>query len=152
MKGSMVVGTPLSEEEIRELLVKEKTCWLATISVRREPHLIPIHFGFFNGVVHIIFVNNKAKSIRNIENNPRVCFGINVGERAGEIKCVLIYGKADIIDNIDTLKKAYLKILTKYLPSKKEAEEFLQRLVNSGAITKRALVVIKPQKIISWKL
>ena len=147
-----MVSIPLSEEEIRELLAQEKTCWLATVSPKGEPHLIPIHFGFFDGDVHIIFVSNKSKSVRNIENNPSVCFGINVGERAGEIRCVLIRGEAEIIDRIDVLKKAYLKVLTRYLPSKKEAEEFLQKLMISGAITKRTLVVIKPQKIISWKL
>jgi hypothetical protein len=31
-----MVGTPLSEEEIRELLIKEKTCWLATVSPKGE--------------------------------------------------------------------------------------------------------------------
>jgi len=147
-----MVGIPLSEEEIRELLVKEKTCWLATVTSKKEPHLIPIHFGFFDGKVHIIFVNKKSKSVRNIRNNPNVCFGINVGARAGEIRCVLIRGKAEIIDEIDVLREAYLRILTKYLPSKKDSEEFLQKITVSGALTKRTLVVIKPQKIISWKL
>jgi len=147
-----MVGIPLSEEEIRELLVKEKTCWLATIAPKGKPHLIPITFGFFDDKVHIIFVGNKSKSIRNIENNPNVCFGINIGYRAGEIKCVLIRGKARLIDKIDVLKKAHLKILTKYLSSKKEAERFLQKLIASGAIRKRVLLVIEPEKTISWKL
>jgi hypothetical protein len=147
-----MVGTPLSEAEIRELLVEEKTCWLATISPKGEPHLIPIHFGFFDGNVHIIFVSKESKSVRNIEGNPSVCFGINVGERAGEIKCVLIHGKAKIIDDSEMLRKAHFKILTKYLPSRKEAEDVLQKLMASGAIKKRALVVIAPEKTISWKL
>jgi len=148
----VMVGTPLSEVEIHELLVKEKTCWLATVSAKGEPCLIPIHFGFFDGNVHIIFVSNKSKSVRNIENNPKVCFGINVGWKAGEIRCVLIHGKAEIIDEIDALKKAHLRIFTKYLPSEKDAEEFLQKLMTSGAMAKRTLVVIKPRRIISWRL
>jgi hypothetical protein len=148
----MMVGTPLSKAEVHELLAKEKTCWLATITPKGEPHLIPIHFGFFDGNVHIIFVNKKAKSVRNIKSNPNVCFGINVGERAGEIKCVLIHGKAKIIDKLETLRKAHLKILTKYSPSEKDAENFLQKLIASGAIKKRALVIIAPEKTISWKL
>lgn len=147
-----MIGTPLSEAEIRELLVEEKTCWLSTISPKGEPHLIPIHFGFFDGNVHIMFVNKRAKSVRNIESNPSVCFGINIGERAGEIKCVLIHGKAKIIDNPEMSRKAYLKILTKYLPSGKEAEDVLQKLIASGAIRKRVLGVIAPEKTISWKL
>jgi len=147
-----MVGTPLSETEIHELLSEEKTCWLATVSQNGGPHLIPIHFGFFDGNVHIIFVNKRAKSVRNIERHPNVCVGINVGERAGEIKCTLIYGKAKIINNIEMLKKAYSKILKKYLSSEKEAEGFLQKLITSGAIRKRALVVIAPEKTISWKL
>lgn len=147
-----MVGIPLSEEEIHKLLVNEKTCWLATISPKGEPHLIPIHFGFFDGKVHIVFVSRKSKSVRNIENNPSVCFGINIGERAGEIECVLIRGKATIIDGIDVLRKVHLRILTKYSSSKEEAEEFLQKLMASGAITKRTLVAVKPQKIISWRL
>jgi nitroimidazol reductase NimA-like FMN-containing flavoprotein (pyridoxamine 5'-phosphate oxidase superfamily) len=147
-----MVGIPLSKEEIRELLANEKTCWLGTISPKGEPHLIPIHFRFFDDRVHIIFVSSKSKSIRNIENNPSVCFGINVGEKTGEIKCVLINGKAKVTNNINLLKRAYRKILTKYLPSKKEGEEFLQKLIVSGAIAKRTLVVIKSEKVVSWKL
>jgi len=147
-----MMRTPLSEAEINELLSKEKTCWLATISLEREPHLIPIHFGFFDGNVHIIFVNKRAKSVRNIESHSSVCFGINVGERAQEIKCVLIHGKAKIVNNLETLKTVYLKILTKYLPSEKEAENFLKKTMDSGAIRRRILVVITPEKTISWKL
>lgn len=147
-----MVGTPLSEAEIRELLAREKTCWLATVSPEEEPHLIPIHFDFFDGNVHIVFVNKRARSVRNIESHPSVCVGINVGERAGEIKCVLIYGKARIINNLEMLKEAHSKILTKYLPSEKEAEDYFQKLIASGAIKKRALVVIAPEKTVSWKL
>jgi len=81
-----------------------------------------------------------------------VCFGINVGEKAGEIKCVLLRGKGEIVDDIDVMKRIYLKILTKYLPSKQEAEAFLQKLTISGTILKRTLVVIEPVKILSWKI
>jgi nitroimidazol reductase NimA-like FMN-containing flavoprotein (pyridoxamine 5'-phosphate oxidase superfamily) len=147
-----MVGSPLKENEVNELLAREKTGWLATISQDSKPHLIPIHFGFFNGKVHMIFVDKESKSLRCIENNPSVCFGINVGERAGEIKCVLIRGKGTIIDNSDTLKGAYSKILEKYLPSREESETFLRRLVVSGSIAKRTLVIIEPEKMISWKL
>jgi nitroimidazol reductase NimA-like FMN-containing flavoprotein (pyridoxamine 5'-phosphate oxidase superfamily) len=146
------VGTPLAENEIRELLVKEKTGWLATVTSKKEPHLIPIHFGFFDDKVHIVFVYKTTKSLRYIRNNPSVCFGINVGERASEIRCVLIRGKGKVIDNVDLLKNVYLKILTKYSSSKEEAETILQKSTASGTITKRTLVVIKPEKIISWKL
>jgi len=147
-----MVGAPLTEKEVRELLVKEKTCWLATITPKGKPHLIPIHFGFFNGKVHIIFVNRESKSVRNIKHNPNVCFGINIGYKANEIKCVLIQGKAQLIDDISILKNAHQKILTKYLPSKEKAEAFLQRLIISGAIAKRTLVVVNPENTISWKL
>jgi len=147
-----MVGTPLSEEELNELLAKEKICWLATASPKGQPHAIPINFGFFNGKVHIIFVNNNSKSVRNIKRNPSVCFGVNVGYREGEIKCALIRGKAELIDDLDALKHAHLKILPKYLPSKEEAENFLQKLTASGAIAKRILLVIKLEKITTWKL
>jgi nitroimidazol reductase NimA-like FMN-containing flavoprotein (pyridoxamine 5'-phosphate oxidase superfamily) len=147
-----MIGIPLTKEEINELLVKEKICWLATVSPKRQPHVIPINFGFFHGQVHIIFVSNNSKSVRNIENNPRVCFGINVGWKEGEIRCVLIHGRARLIDDIEALKQAHLKILPKYLSSKKEAKDFLQKLIASGTLAKRTLVVIKPEKTSSWKI
>lgn len=142
----------MSEDEIHELLVKEKICWLATVSPNGQPHVIPINFGFSNGDVHIIFVSNKSKSVRNIGNNAKVCVGINVGEEQGKIKCVLIRGRAELTDDIKALKQAHLKILPKCLNSKKKAEDFLQKLVATDAITKRMLVIIKPKKILSWKL
>jgi nitroimidazol reductase NimA-like FMN-containing flavoprotein (pyridoxamine 5'-phosphate oxidase superfamily) len=147
-----MVGLPLSEQEIRELLVNEKTCWLTTVTPKGQPHIVPVNFGFFNGNVYIIFVSNKSKSVRNIENNPNVCFGVNVGKKPFKIKCVLIRGKAELIDEIDALRQAHLKILPKYLSSKRDAEDFLQKLTASGAIKKRTLIVIKPSRIISWKL
>jgi len=147
-----MVGIPLTKEEAEELLVKEKICWLATASPKGQPHVIPINFGFFDGQVHIIFVSNKAKSVRNIEKNPKVCFGINVGWRKGEIRCVLVHGRAELISDVDVLKQAHLKILPKYLSSIKEAKDFLQELIASGGIAKRTLVVIKPEKTSSWKI
>jgi nitroimidazol reductase NimA-like FMN-containing flavoprotein (pyridoxamine 5'-phosphate oxidase superfamily) len=148
----MIVGTPLTEAEIHKLLVEEKTCWLATISPNGEPHLIPIQFGFFDGNVHMIFMKRRAKSVRNVESCPSVCVGINVGERPGEIKCVLIHGKAKVIRNLQMLRDAYSKILRKYLGSQNEADGFLNELETSGKIRRRALMVTVPEKIISWKL
>jgi len=146
------LGTPLSEVEICELLANEKTGWLATVSPENKPHLIPIHYGFFEGKVHVVFVHKKNVSLRHIQNDGSVCFGVNVGERAGEIKCVLVYGKGKIGENGGVLFSAYSKILTKYLPSKEDAESFLRKLMSSRAIERRTLVVIEPQKMISWKL
>jgi len=138
--------------EISELLVKEKTGWLATVSPEKKPHLIPIHYGFFEGKVHVMFVHKTNVSLKHIQNDESVCFGVNVGERAGEIKCVLIHGKGRIVENSSVLFTAYLKILTKYLPSKEDAESFLRKLMSSRAIEQRTLVVIEPEKTISWKL
>jgi len=146
------VGTPLNEVEIRELLANEKTGWLATVSPEKKPHLIPIHYGFFEGKVHVVFVHKQNVSLRYIRNDGSVCFGVNVGEGAGEIKCVLIHGKGRIVENSGVLSSAYLKILTKYLPSKEDAESFLRKLMSSRAIVQRTLVVIEPEKMISWKL
>jgi len=109
-------------------------------------------FRVFDGQVHIIFVSNKAKSVRNIEKNPKVCFGINVEWRQGEIRCVLIRGRAELINDVDVLRQAHLKILPKYLSSIKEAENFLQKLVASGEIGKRTLVIIRPEITSSWKI
>jgi len=102
--------------------------------------------------VHIIFVGKKAKSVKNMEKNPKVCFGINAGWKKGEIRCVLIHGRAELIGDIDALKQAHLEILPKYLSSIKEANDFLQELIASGEIAKRTLVVIKPEKTSSWKI
>lgn len=151
-KGLVKVGTSLNEKEIRELLTEEKTGWLATVSPEKRPHLIPIHFGFFDGKVHVVFVHKSSKSLRYIQNNSSICFGVNVGEKEGEIKCVLILGKGGVVDDNVAFTNAYLKILTKYLSSKDEAEAFFQKLTSSQAIAKRTLVVIKPEKTISWKL
>jgi len=65
---------------------------------------------------------------------------------------VLIHGKGKIVENGGVLFGAYSKILTKYLPSKEDAELFLRKLVSSRAIEQRTLVVIEPERIISWKL
>ena len=73
-----MVGTPLSTDEIHRLLAEEKIGWLATVSPKGQPHAIPINFGFFNDIVHIIFVDDKSRSVRNIRNNERVSLGINL--------------------------------------------------------------------------
>lgn len=136
--------------DIEEFIERARVARLATIDSEFKPHLVPVVF-VFDGNHFFIPVDEKRKTtkpeklrrIKNIQDNPNVALLIDeYSEDWTRLAFIMIQGKASImrfqIQGDIQLQQAYKKLTTKYLQ--------YQRVGLS-----EMCIIIKPEKVVSWR-
>jgi nitroimidazol reductase NimA-like FMN-containing flavoprotein (pyridoxamine 5'-phosphate oxidase superfamily) len=112
----------ITEKESIELLNEALEGRLAT-SNHDKPYITPVNFVYHENRI-FIHTGFKGKKLDNIKNNPEVCFEVSLPGHiipdakackfAFEYKSVLIFGKANIIDDLNERLTALTKFMDKY--------------------------------------
>ena len=115
----------LTEKEIDDVLLESKVGHLATNNSDGYPYVVPVHFSYSNKCIFIHGLKGGTK-LRNITNNSKVCFevsameGLILDEKACEVntkyQSVIIFGKAEILEDTEDKIEALNLIVSKYTP------------------------------------
>jgi len=117
----------LNEEEIASLLETEQVGRLATINPDGTPYITPVHYVFYNQKIYIHGLI-RGQKIKNITENPNVCFEIDQYEKLilpeeknpcdvnTQYQSVIITGTAKIVEDEKLKTEALNLIVEKYTP------------------------------------
>jgi uncharacterized protein len=119
--------TVLNSKEIEEIIKKCQVCHVAMVDQEGNPYLVPMNFGFEDGVIYL-HSSQVGKKIGILKNNPQVCIEFSTdyllryqNENVAcswsmKYRSVLAHGKVTFID--DELEKVHhLNIIMKnYTP------------------------------------
>jgi uncharacterized protein len=117
---SREITTPSAMEEI---IAKCGYCSMAMVDKNNEPYVLPMNFGYDEGVVYLHSAPG-GKKVDILRNNKRVCLAFSADHllrhQNEDVACsysmkyrsVLVYGKVEFIDDPDEKRKA-LNILMK---------------------------------------
>ncbi|MGW5262762.1 pyridoxamine 5'-phosphate oxidase family protein [Microbispora sp. NPDC004025] len=137
----------MSDEEIAELLRAAGKLQLATINPDGTPHLVTMFYGLDDG--HVTFwTYAKSQKAHNIARDPRVSCLIETGDDYAQLRGVLVYGKARLIDDPAAVLEAGLGIVGRMAggpvddPGMREYVEHTAR--------KRVAYVVEPVRVVSW--
>lgn len=136
----------LSNQEIREFLLKEQTGTFSTVNPDGTPYSVPVHYVFLQDAVYIHGLPVGQK-MSNLNTNPSICF--NVYEMQGllldtnENPCdtntayisVIIQGTAQIVNDTEEKQTALSTIIQKYTPNLAD-KEIPQNMLNGTAVIK----------------
>ncbi len=114
-----------SEAEILEIISKAQWCHIGMIGTDGKPYVIPMNFGYRDG---IIFMHGAAngKKIDSLKANPSVCVNFSIDHmlrsQSEEVACsysmkyrsVLAFGKAEFIEDMQEKKSALDIIMAQY--------------------------------------
>jgi hypothetical protein len=92
----------------------------------------------------------KSQEIRNLERDPRVALLVDDGDEYGELRGVVLYGKAERIHDPDRTVEAMIRY-GRVDESKLDAAQ--RAAVRAGIrrqAEKRVLLRIAPDRIVSW--
>ena len=139
----------MSDEEIRNFLGAARTMILVSNGKNGYPHPMPMWFYVDDEGTVFMSTFRKSQKVKNLQRDPRVTLLAESGESYQELKSVLIYADAEIIDDLETTKK------TMYNVSKfrgdvgaEQPDVVLGALERTAA--KRVTMRFKPKKIVSW--
>jgi len=132
----------LSEHRVRDLLATRQVAALATLEPDGSPLVTPMWFAHRDGGILMVSVSSHRK-VRNLRRDPRASLAVETGE-GGDIKCVMMQGVVEFVDEPDRRRRLAEHLLRKYHPH-------LERRWGARDIpTSRALFELRPTKVSLW--
>ncbi len=139
----------LTPQEIADYLVAQKTIVIVSNGKDGYPHPMPMWFYADAAGAVYCTTFRKSQKVRNFQRDPRASLLVESGEQYAELKSVLIYARAEIIDHTETVVDTLVKINTKGLTV---SEEDVQKLTAAvlGTAEKRVVLKFTPERYVSW--
>ena len=122
----------------------QKILRLATLDSHGYPHIVPVWYKYINGKFYI-GTNTRTRKAKNIKNNPRVSFCIDVGINSPDIFGIMGVGRARLVLDNRRVKSIAKKILRRYFKSlnNKSAQQLIKDT--------DCIIEITPKNTRTWK-
>ena len=110
-----------------EFLKKQKILRLATLDNKDNPHIVPVWY-LFNSKKLYIGTNSKTEKAKNIKNNSKISFCVDVGINSPDIFGVMGQGIGKLIIEKNEVARIEKIILLRYFNTldDKSAKELLE--------------------------
>jgi PPOX class probable F420-dependent enzyme len=133
----------LSEEEVRSFVGSKKTIILTTNGPRGFPHTMPMWFVQEDDGTIRITTYRASQKVKNIQRDPRVSLLVESGLDYAELKGVLMYGHAELIDDPEVVIETFITG-----SGQRDSEEVRASMKKTA--TKRVVIRVKPERIVTW--
>ena len=135
----------MSDDEIESFLSSERKLQVASVNADGTPHLVTMWYAMQDGEI-AFWTYGKSQKIMNLRRDPRLTVLVATGEVYEQLKGVSIQGQAEIVDDPDDVLRYGEAVYERYWgPLNDTVREGVQAM---GA--KRVVIVVKPEKILSW--
>lgn len=140
----------MADAEIRAFLRANKTIILNSIGPDGVPHPMPMWFASDDDLVVSMATFRGTQKVANLQRDPRVSLLVESGREYAELKGVVIYGTAELSQDTDAIIATLTAASQKQTP---ETDAKNRKVVEEGmkkSASKRVLIRVKPNRIISW--
>jgi PPOX class probable F420-dependent enzyme len=139
----------MSDDEVRAFLSASKTIILTSIGPGGYPHPMPMWFGLDpDGTVRMTTFRASQK-VKNLKRDPRVSLLAEAGEEYAQLIGVVLYGRAELIDDLDVVTQTLISVSTRGAPLEPAAREGMAKAVAKTA-AKRVCIRVEPERVVSW--
>ncbi|QFY12508.1 pyridoxamine 5'-phosphate oxidase [Nonomuraea phyllanthi] len=136
----------MPDDEVAAFIEGSRKMQLATINPDGTPHLVTMFYGLDEGRV-AFWTYAKSQKARNLARDPRVSCLVEAGDDYGELRGVLVYGKAEQVDDRDRVTAVGLLVARRMTPGVPD-ELLLPYVETTGR--KRVAYVVERTKVVSW--
>ena len=142
----------MTEDETVAFLAEQKTITLVSNGVGGFPHPMPMWFTRDpDGAIRMATYKSSQK-ILNIQRDARVSLLAETGTEYAELRGVLFYGKAELIDDFDLVCDTLLRAgggSEEGLPSDEGKAQPLRDAMRKNA-QKRYVIRVHPDTVVTW--
>ena len=140
----------MSDAEVRAFLEASKTIILTSIGPGGYPHPMPMWFGLDpDGSVRMTTFRASQK-VKNLQRDPRVSLLAEAGEEYAQLIGVVLYGRAEVIDDLAGVTQTLIAVTTRGQPALDPAARDGMAKVVEKTAAKRVCIVLKPERVVSW--
>ena len=135
----------MTDDEVWSHLGECNRAQVATILPDGRPHVVPLAYMIFED--HLCFwTDPSSQKVLNLRRDPRVTVLVECGDDFAEFRAVQIFGDVDLIDDLDTSRRAGEALFAR---SRGELDDQLRSYAAMLA-AQRVVVKVKPQRVVSW--
>jgi general stress protein 26 len=142
----------MTEGEMVAYLAEQKTITLVSNGAEGFPHPMPMWFTRdADGAIRMATYKSSQK-ILNIQRDARVSLLAETGTEYAELRGVVLYGKAELIDDFDVAVDTLLRAgggSEEGLPSDDEKAQPLRDAMRKTA-EKRFVIRVAPERTVTW--
>jgi PPOX class probable F420-dependent enzyme len=131
----------MAPEQQEAFLREQRKAALATIDAEGFPHVVAMNYFVKDGAFYMTSYA-KAQKVVNIRRNPQVGLMIESGGAYAELKGVMVRGRCEIIEDVETVRAAMAESRGRSAASGPRAA--------TDSAPKRVLLKIVPHKVTSW--
>jgi nitroimidazol reductase NimA-like FMN-containing flavoprotein (pyridoxamine 5'-phosphate oxidase superfamily) len=139
----------LTDAEIREFLDSQKTVIIVSNGKDGYPHPMPMWFYVDDAGCVYCTTFAKSQKIVNWRRDPKATLLVETGSEYAQLKGVVIYATAEIIEDLATAIDTLVKINTRGATIDAAQRQALTAAVTKTA-TKRAVIKFHPQRYVTW--
>ncbi|MEV4804164.1 pyridoxamine 5'-phosphate oxidase family protein [Nonomuraea sp. NPDC049421] len=136
----------MPDDDVAAFIENSGKLQLATINPDGTPHLVTMFYGLDEGRI-AFWTYAKSQKARNLARDPRVSCLVEAGESYDELRGVLVYGTATLVDDRDHVMAIGLEVARRTTPG--VADELLLPYVEKTGL-KRVAYVVESTKVVSW--
>jgi PPOX class probable F420-dependent enzyme len=139
----------MSDEEVRGFLRSSKTITINSNGPGGYPHPMPMWFAVDDDGSVRMTTFRKSQKVLNIRRDPRVSLIAESGEEYNQLRGVVVYGRAEVVDDPEVVKATLRKISGIGTIADPEARKGAEAVIANTA-AKRIAILIRPEKTVSW--
>ena len=139
----------MDDAEVDAFLRSNKTMILVSNGHNGHPHPMPMWFGIEDGGTIVMTTFRKSQKVKNIRNDPRVTLLVEAGLEYNELKSVMIYANAEVIDDLTETTNVMLG-LAKGRGEVSDAQMEAARANMEKTASKRVVLRMTPTTVVSW--
>ena len=133
----------MTREEIDSLIRDAKIARFCSHNQDGTIHATPVWYKYENGQI-IVGTPVASRKARNVRRDGNVTVLIEVSEKGVWPRCVIVYGKAEISEPIETVDA--VSLFERYMP-KEKAEDYWRGL---SKLTKWVKITVRPERMASF--
>jgi len=141
----------MTKDEVRAFIDSKKTITIVSNGPGGFPHPMPMWFARDPDDSIRMATYRTSQKIKNIQRDPRVSLLCETGVEYQELRGVVIYGNAELVDDfplaVDTLLRAGGR--GEGLPKEPEAAKQIMEAMRKNA-EKRYVIRVRPDRVVSW--
>ena len=140
----------MTDDEIRSFLAQTKTLILVSNGPDGLPHPMPMWYVLEPDGTIRMTTYARSQKVLNLQRDPRVSVLAESGSEYQELRGIVFYGRAELIDDIEQVIDTLLAAAGNPADGA-DAEQ--QQAIRDGMrknASKRVLIRIKPERTVSW--
>src|SRR4051794_25564150 len=135
----------MSDAEVSEFLVQQRSSTLATYGPQGQIHLVGMWYAVVDGAIWFE-TKKKAQKTVNLRRDPRCSFLVEAGHTYDQLRGVAIEGLSTVVEDEDVVWDVCVNIFERYnAPYTEEMKPFVEFMAKT-----RAAIRLDPERTRSW--